>query len=493
MSAQISRSNLLANIPPYMPSTEIQELLRSNHAPSSALESSFRKAIADSELLAARIEVMKLELISLIREQAQKEPEIRDYKVVLSPIRRLPVETLEQIFFATIPSYLIGTMSLDPSLPLWIIPQLWSHICLSEHDFEDFYPRTGDILATQLERAGQHGLSVTITTPRVIKPSHPLLQVLLPTSNLWTELQALDQSFSSLETFASLQGSLASLKTLELVWGWDSDKELGSEGSAIFDLAPKLTTLRANPLILYRMDLPFSQITHFDSSICTCDFYGPLLFHMPQLQTLTTNCRQKPPGDTTDILWGPLNKLSRVVPRSVRLSHLRRASIKQSQIHKDCILVKSLILPALQELHIDVRTSTLELEALLRRSGCSLKSLSLTLYLTNSEYHNIQAGLVQAIPTLESFTLYIDTDFYRDKKVDQKDVVNVIVQNIIEILAEDPEFVPDLGTIRIMNRWDVDPHKLDQLTALRPSLRVLDRAYRFIQANPYQMISTSDN
>ncbi|KAJ7589785.1 hypothetical protein C8J56DRAFT_859366, partial [Mycena floridula] len=258
MSAQISRSNLLANIPPYMPSPEIQELLRSNHAPSSALESSFRKAIADSELLAARIEVMKLELISLIREQAQKEPEIRDYKVVLSPIRRLPVETLEQIFFATIPSYLIGTMSLDPSLPLWIIPQvcrdwrdialsfsqLWSHICLSEHDFEDFYPRTRDILATQLERAGQHGLSVTITTPRVIKPSHPLLQVLLPTSNLWTELQALDQSFSSLETFASLQGSLASLKTLELVWGWDSDKELGSEGSAIFDLAPKLTTLR---------------------------------------------------------------------------------------------------------------------------------------------------------------------------------------------------------------------------------------------------------
>ncbi|KAJ7589630.1 hypothetical protein C8J56DRAFT_36633 [Mycena floridula] len=130
-----------------------------------------------------------------------------DFKAVLHPIRRLPKEILCEIFLSFINEDLeedeeVG--SLDPSMEQWIVvrvssesrrialsfPRLWSTIRIVHHDFDlDHLVSVLHVLGSQLQRSGNHGLSVYINVGQHgIEPSHPLLPMLFSTSLRWKDL-----------------------------------------------------------------------------------------------------------------------------------------------------------------------------------------------------------------------------------------------------------------------------------------------------------------
>ena len=175
-------------------------------------------------------ELTQLDL-EISRLQAKRDgihTRIQPYQVLLSPIRRLPLDIMEKIFLSCLPTERNPAMStLEAPLKLGRIcsswrgfayscPRLWARIHISvlhlgeipEEDFElepeqRFYRteeamvgirRHLDGVSEWLARSHSHPLSIS-----VVKPLHlfrdgavlPLLQTLLPFSKQWRDLELL--------------------------------------------------------------------------------------------------------------------------------------------------------------------------------------------------------------------------------------------------------------------------------------------------------------
>ncbi|KAJ7577776.1 hypothetical protein C8J56DRAFT_1031400 [Mycena floridula] len=101
---------------------------------------------------------------------------------------------------------------------------------------------------------------------------------------------------------------------------------------------------------------------------------------------------------------------------------------------------------------IEVKSSSNQLGALLRRSGCSLRSLVLDTY-------EIPRGdsvkVLLDIKSLESLTLECAKDEF-DKLLDE--------------LSQNPSLLPDLKQLKITDEWESSPAKIDALKMLRREL-----------------------
>ncbi|KAJ7590479.1 hypothetical protein C8J56DRAFT_826370 [Mycena floridula] len=476
----------------YTSSPHLEPFLSSNEPPSQTQESQFRELLTEGvqELrdFDERIAAMRRDLEVLVTQRASKRREVEGYRSVLHPIRRLPKEILCEIFLSFVNEEIEDSeenSSLDPSSMIWILPQvsadwrsivlsfprMWSTVRLTDEDFDmDRLPNTIRMLEAQLHRSGSYELSLTIDSPVSLainssvdlSKSHLLFENLFSTSSRWKQL-FIFTTVKSLETFAPLRGSLPSMTTLHLwVYG---DEPLVSEVS-MFEFAPKLTKLFGDPYMLQKLNLPFSQIVTYgqnrDDGFArddgfTCTAYAALLSRMTNLEEIRTACLVDSEEDLFRGLDGNTVPTTVTFPSLSRVVLLRAEGEEGAEHNTDeCSLVPRLTVPALKELEIEIHQSMDQLRALLRRSQCSLMTLSLKAYAVPDE---ACIDLLKVIPTLTSFTFESSEH---------------LVTKFLETFSRSPSVVPALRSLKLENSGGFASTQIKQLKASRPELSVVE-------------------
>ncbi|KAK7006033.1 hypothetical protein R3P38DRAFT_3041071, partial [Favolaschia claudopus] len=195
---------------------ELEELL---------VEPRLRLAKVDGEILALR-----QKLYELVEQRDSLDAYIQSHKALMSPIRRIPLDVLEQIFIACLPAHRNCVMSAQEAPVLlgrvcssWrtlslSAPRLWSrlHIVLPPPDHESL-SRDGDIYASKtaqrlevasawLGRTGTCPLSISVERnfhPNLLDLPEDLVETLIPYASRWQNLR-LALPFSGLERLSML-------------------------------------------------------------------------------------------------------------------------------------------------------------------------------------------------------------------------------------------------------------------------------------------------
>ncbi|KAJ7589847.1 hypothetical protein C8J56DRAFT_936335 [Mycena floridula] len=307
-------------------------------------------------------------------------------------------------------------------------------------------------LRIQLQRSASRQLCVSVVMfeSYVNLDSHPVLQMLLPTSSRWTTVLLAATSLPKiLRSFiSSLKGQLPSMSTLHmLIPSWPNDL------TSFAECAPMLKTLAGHPVILERYNLPFSQITRYHTSCVSaydCDQLISFFRLLPNLETLDILCRQQKDREEEDSVEPvPLLSLWKLVSKRSLYS-----TIPEHRSDK-CDLLRLLTVPALQDLDITLYNSTNELQLLLQRSQCSLITLSLELHDVSNE-HCIE--LLREIPSLVSLTLIC---------------TQTLAEKFIDTFIAEPSLLPALQALILNGDLECNPAKLVELQVLRPLLQKL--------------------
>ncbi|KAJ7592318.1 hypothetical protein C8J56DRAFT_932865 [Mycena floridula] len=438
------------------PTGRILHLLRSNDS-LLRLRETLEATLDSMPDLEDRISTMQNELQALLEERSRKQGQIRDCRSLLHPIRRIPKEILCEIFKFLLEQWddisCEKAGSLAPKSPHFVVscvsnywrtialsfPEMWSKVCITRGDFACSGSRASLMLATQLERSSNHELWVSLMLDGRFKPFHPLLLHLLCTSSRWKKLDLytrsrMDEAMESIASFSGIRGSLTSLQTLNLVRAYIRDPPvIGNPTFSMFEFAPNLRTLCGNPRWILHFNLPFSNITTFNSAgIEVCTAYGYLLSLMPNVREIKIRCEAPQSFDDNPYPEVPASN------------------------HKFCCVLDSLSVPALQELDLLISTRfTQKLRGLLTRSRCRLIKLSVRNMGCLSpdhrgEYDLEQIDILRDIPSLVSLTLNSPNENFGDA---------------------DQTFMPALQTLNIRNHKD-SLHGRFLLGMSRPSLIV---------------------
>ena len=402
------------------PATEVysgvQHFLNSNDAPSGTTRTGFELALAEEgkrlASIDARIQNIQLELAELIKQRAGTECKIKDYKLILHPVRRLPAEILSKIFLHFVNEDLEtdeDESSIDPTSMIWRLPrisQLWRFSALSFRRLwstvgivltQQLNKRTQFMLSMQLHRSGSHPLSVSIYAKSDnFALEHPLLQVLLPTSERWNDflLYMPMSSYKKIPPWITSFPQLTSLHIWFINYNPEVDQISDSGVADIVLASPNIQSMWAAPDLLSKMPIPVGQIEEFycvsSSSASQClEGLRPLL-HLRGCgfgfyHDMDTNMETQEFAE-------------------VHLPHLRKLIIHTERYKPSPIfLLKYLQLPALDHLDLDQLSSIDNLLHFLERSQCRLTRLRLS----GSAITDIDCILVfKAIPSLTFLTLH---------------------------------------------------------------------------------------
>ncbi|SJL16988.1 uncharacterized protein ARMOST_20526 [Armillaria ostoyae] len=271
---------------PHPCSPRVSKLLRSNDIPSEADLSDIqdvanrgrrRMADIDEKIAGAR------ELIdTLERERCSIAAEIEEFKIVSSPVRRLPPNVLRSICLETIPSssdIMSPTFrfcdSLDTRSSPWTIshvcrrwrsmvesaPELWSSTSLVIDDIRSADSNFRDIFlfGIRVKRSQSHPLTVSLRSASDVS-QHPILALLPIYASALKNLR-LHVPIISLGAFSRCRGLLDCLDHLIL-----ESNEVGVPAgwtNSTFGYAPKLRTFTAPIHNLPRgVEIPWSQLSH---------------------------------------------------------------------------------------------------------------------------------------------------------------------------------------------------------------------------------------
>ncbi|KAJ7589839.1 hypothetical protein C8J56DRAFT_936323 [Mycena floridula] len=333
---------------------------------------------------------------------------------------------------------------------------MWSTVRLDDEDLDIIdlddsgRRQTLLMLGVQLYRSGSHQLYISITSTLNIPDSHPLLQVLFPTSPRWKAL-FLFVPVTSFPAFARIRGSLSSLQTLHIWSPYFAEQSPINQDIVTFEFAPKLTTLLGNPFILHGTRFPYAQITKYESSNrWTCCAYAELPSVLPNLEQLTLNCHIDDPLDSRHGIQHTRDSIS--LPKL----HSARLISDTEDLHStDCALLRRLSVPALKKLEIAVCESVAELRAMLQRSCCSLNILDFGF--GSDIPDDVALELFHDVPTLNSLALNCSNGF---------------AMKIIDELTRNSSLVSTLQVIDLWNSFDLNPlpERVSQLKAIRPNM-----------------------
>ncbi|KAK0483976.1 hypothetical protein IW261DRAFT_991768 [Armillaria novae-zelandiae] len=299
-------------------------LLRSNHSPSPSEECQLRDSISVGEAhvaaiddhiaelkklqqaLSSQIALIGAEMEGLGNKREKVVVRITEYKRFLSPIRRLPLEILLQIFRGTIIFPIPRTRSqreryrwdFHPSKSsLWSIelvcktwrrvvldfPELWSsiNISLSDENFLSYHFRYVRQLAGQVARSRCHPLSIHIcSSSRQTSASSKSLPL-----QLSTLLFAMQDRIQSLYLYLPAT-MFASVATLQLHLPILRKLTLLSTNGEVFQMLSHLKLFGDTPLltvldtvdiqnIVSAIDLPYHQITRYSTYHASSNRFYP--------------------------------------------------------------------------------------------------------------------------------------------------------------------------------------------------------------------------
>ncbi|KDR78726.1 hypothetical protein GALMADRAFT_137737 [Galerina marginata CBS 339.88] len=267
-------------------------LVQSNAAPTEAELSAVREAILAAEeegkrlrsAIAEGVPGATVDITAFKKETQHKLDLITQFVVeqtaILSVVRRLPVELLQEIFIHTLTPQRGKRYYASPSCSLlpWSLSQVsqrWRNAALSTSALWRQLPKinfrgrpgiTGnydlEYITELLKRS--HSMSIDIHIVGDFTPNflHPTLDILIRHSDRWRDL-TMDTANAAF-AFGKIKGKLAALERLTLRHFTDDDLDDLGVGTTIdvFEIAPRLYDVHIEGP-LRRFLLPSGQILHF--------------------------------------------------------------------------------------------------------------------------------------------------------------------------------------------------------------------------------------
>ncbi|KAJ6595060.1 hypothetical protein DFH09DRAFT_1136110 [Mycena vulgaris] len=385
---------------------ELTPLLISNQAPLDSEVLALRELVAGRQdrlnALNAQIDSLQETLAQLIQQRDEAAESIRDYKTVMSPLRRVPPELLCEIFLLTSPhTRLIGGK--PTKQPPWYIGhvcRLWRHAALSypllwtnieihfrpNFSFKANYPLS--MIETQLLRSANAPLEVIFDWwPGQIMHDGVDLRVLEAVFlhiNRWRSLDLQDARFTAvLDLLQAAPGCLSSLHRLDFIQhdyepgGWSPITDVFTHASSLREVILTVPILSQTSRSL---DIPWGQITRYRGAY-TLERQLEILRTAPNLIECGIGCTN----------WGAMHESPGHY--IVTLAHLRRLHAGQAGF------LSYLNAPLLGDLMLWDCSAT-DIVSFVQRSSCQLTKLTLGL---SSFTHSAATTILKHIPTLTYF------------------------------------------------------------------------------------------
>jgi len=367
-----------------LPVPPAPHLLRSNEPPTDDQIVLIRKAIVDAEEELNRLEdIFETRMIAGNASRAwetvtrhkmgQTKRFIRQHKGIISSIRLLPPEILQEIFAWIAPSFqqVHARWRWNSDLP-WGLGQVcrrWRINILSMSSFWGHLPtihlknsRAKTNLQVQyltelIRRSRGAPLEMYIYARSFNRNKHPVIDLLCQHSDQW-EAVTMELAPATITGFQAIKGRLSSLKILILQAHSTVHHEENSLD--IFQIAPKLHTVSVSGILLSGVQLPFEQLVHYKERVVWGDRLSKVVMS-PLLETLTA-----------------LEISDDVVFPSITIPLLKKLQVKfYYRAQRTCF--DNVILPSIEEIRIVSHRGNLipSLTLMLSKSGspCPLKSL----------------------------------------------------------------------------------------------------------------------
>ena len=368
-----------------LPQPPVPSLLQTNAPPSDCDIVLVKKAIADAELTVSQLKQKLDQRIgaghsnrgweTVTRHKiGQATRFIQQHRGIISPLRRLPFEILQEIFvWATLhvrPHNRYRTVS---ELP-WRLSQVcrhWRASALSMSSLWSYIPtlqlkksrpatkRQVDYVSELLRRSGKTPLDIYIWSPYYDHKNHPILDVLLPHSDRW-EMLTIEATPIVIAGLAAARGKLALLKYLTLQTPWHRYFDGPAAPLDTFEFAPRLETVSVSGPFVGEVKLPFSQLVHYKERRIVSNLMNQVI-SSALLESLTIL-------ELSDHIVFPAVTLPHLVKLQVKFQH---ESIGSS--------LDNLTLPAIEEIRAVAPVGNLiaRLASLISRSStpCRLKAL----------------------------------------------------------------------------------------------------------------------
>ncbi|CAA7268980.1 unnamed protein product [Cyclocybe aegerita] len=399
----------------------VPHLLHSNKSPSKAEAALVHTTIADAEQQLLRMrgafQAAGARRSKMRKRLEQKATFVEQHKAILSPVRCIPMEVLEQIFFWVADD--LDPIPLLPSAVPWMlghicrwwracalgIPKLWINLpaikIKSKRRTDDY--RTAlqvGALWEQLKRSNPLPIRFIL----IISPSndglqelrHPLIDVLTDQAERWQDVEIWGE-FHSLTALEDVRGRLQGLKALTL----DLEPSLDCRKLDIFAEAPQLQHVECRGAFVGKILWPSNQLRSYEDSTTNLTVTGAyeMLRKASSLKRLEIYDLANPTV--------PTSTLSSLTVLQVRFTCIRPAEF-----------LNNLTLPALEDLDLDWSeckdhdgTMFFALRAILSRSevpSC-LKSLRLR---AGEMVDGALSPVLQLTPSLE--TLDVTMPFGND-------------------------------------------------------------------------------
>ncbi|KAG7441389.1 uncharacterized protein BT62DRAFT_486056 [Guyanagaster necrorhizus] len=386
---------------PYIRNARVEELLSTNRPLLAAEEVTYRDLLARSSerLSIIENEMQRLRAQLALVETQRKEALVmnQDLKSINSPIRRLPDDSLREIFLASCRSW-ADVNSLFFSINMrgqpWILSQVcrrWRSVALSFQkiwacfriDMEHIpitrmaQQRASFALGQQIRRAGRHELTLSTCDPdegRLGTSYDMILPLLLSTCSQWRTFELKCHTRAVIH-FAPIRGYLESLEKIHLSIRTSSRGEQDISTSNIFEFAPKLRRISlgsGRKDIVRSFIIPWPQIIEYtDGGRRKGSHHLEVLRRATAITDVRINSTLLPEaeGGVPYTLGG----------RTIRVPTLRnlRARLKLNDSHFQAMFDK-LELPGLRVLSTALPPKADPFISLIDRSQCHLTTLLIT-------------------------------------------------------------------------------------------------------------------
>ncbi|KDR69266.1 hypothetical protein GALMADRAFT_145658 [Galerina marginata CBS 339.88] len=392
-----------------LPSSPVPHLLRSNIPPNEQEVSLICDAISmakiEQECLDEKLKTnapgRQRNRGSTMYKFKQVSAFFLDHKALLSPIRRIPPEILQEIFINTLPTpNEYATRLYMDDLP-WALCQvsstwrrtalgtstLWRRVPTIDLDREYTKKRRYlDFLRELLSRSRDFPLDIHLHAFRFAGVTHPAIDVLMPHSTRWQKA-TLDIPCHSLVALEGVKGRLASLEILQ-IQSWNGVHMPNNLDVVVdtFNDAPRLRDVTLSGTYSTHFILPLSQLINYSQDNSHDKQIDNVIDLSTSLQKLTV----------CDLLRIDLNWSIVTLPQLVSLNVYFDADTNHQN------LLDFLILPTLEELSITSHLGNLipSVSSLISRKRLPSKLNKLSL---RSQFANVGGeltALLQKIPLI---------------------------------------------------------------------------------------------
>ncbi|KDR67477.1 hypothetical protein GALMADRAFT_258052 [Galerina marginata CBS 339.88] len=366
-----------------LPNPPISHLLRSNIPPTESEEILIRDAIKQAQTEASRLEELLTQRAAnrqssrawetVTRHKiGQANRFVRQHKGLVSPMRRLPPEIIQEVFLWIVPGvqqtpsrwrwnvdlpWRIGQVCRSWRVNALAVSSLWTHMPVIQLKKSNAKTRLQlQYLRELLRRSRVAPLDMYIYARSFERDKHPVIDLLCSHAERW-ETVTVELAPTTLAGFHSIKGRLSSLKSLTLQTRPARETDHPVD---LFEVAPSLQTVSVGGPSFSDIVLPFAQLVHYKERL----IWGNRIHQVissPLLESLTV-----------------LELTDEAVFPAVTIPHLTILHVKfQYRPQRNCF--DDLVLPIIEDIRVVTYRGNImgSLIRMLSKSGspCPLKKL----------------------------------------------------------------------------------------------------------------------